>query len=432
METRFCNQEAEQMILGSIILNHRFLEKVADIILPKHFYFIEHREIWMKLIETSQESEVNQVTLGDYFKNNELIKAAGGINYLSILLLKASAIISLRDLSKKLIELWQKRELEILLTKSLDSLVDKKFDFIYSNLENEIAGLTFQEPKKKTQHISEILDDIAAEEALGVSEKFVPTGFKGLDKILNGGLHSQQLMIIGARPSVGKTTIGQNIMINASKLGKKCLFISLEVDKRNVVLKFLADLSSVQTWKISKRILNQDEIKSLNRANGELRKMGIYTNDSSYLKIGQITRIIKSQIEKEPVDLVVVDYVQIIRGEDTKWKNEASLIKENTTMLKALAKQYDVAMIALAQINRNAVVGATQEPTINDFKGSGGIEEDADVAIILHRDRNEDRKDGNFATSGKLIIAKNRHGRTGEVGVTFDGGFGRFIEIGGI
>jgi len=127
----------------------------------------------------------------------------------------------------------------------------------------------------------------------------------------------------------------------------------------------------------------------------------------------------------------VVDYVQIIRGDDVKNKNEALVIKENTTALKAFSKQFDVAMLALAQINRKAVEGAKQEPTINDFKGSGGIEEDADVAIILHRDRNEgETKDNYFSQNGKLIVAKNRHGRTGEIAIQFNGDFGRFSEIG--
>ena len=190
-------------------------------------------------------------------------------------------------------------------------------------------------------------------------------------------------------------------------------------------------MRSIDNWKIQKNILNQSEMAGLLDAKKELKDMEIYVNDSSYLRISQIGQIIKQQIEKQPVDLVVVDYVQIIRGDDVKGKNEALIIKESTTMLKSFVKQYDVAVLALAQINRKAVEGGKQEPTINDFKSSGGIEEDADVAIILHRDRSEEKKDGYFSQSGKLIVAKNRHGRTGEVAIDFDGKFGRFNEIGG-
>jgi len=314
------------------------------------------------------------------------------------------------------------------LQNALVELKDKKFNAVAGNLENEIAGLLIQEPKKKTQHIEEIINDIEELERNGPANKFVPTGFVKLDELLNGGLYAQQLVIIGARPSIGKTSLAQGVILNSSNLSKKCLFLSLEVDKKNVFIKFLSNLKSIQPWKILKRILNQSEMQAVITGKEQLKKMGIYVNDSSFLTIAQIGRIIKTQIELQPVDLVVVDYVQIVRGEEIRGKNEATLIKETTSALKGFAKQYDVSMLALAQINRKAVEGAKQEPTINDFKGSGGIEEDADVAIILHRDRTEGHEESYFSRSGKLIVAKNRHGRTGEINIDFDGEFGRFTE----
>jgi len=429
MTNRFINLEAEQVILGSCIMDNSNLEKVADILEDKHFYFEENRVIWLRFIEVARQGTADGITLKDFFANNEAIGNVGGVSYLSTLLGQASSIVSLRNYALKLVELWQKRELELLLENALNVLVDKSFGAIRSDIENEIAGLAFQESKKKTQHIEEIITDFEKEQELGLSTKFVPTGFEKLDNILSGGIYAQQLVFIGARPSIGKTSIGQNIILNASSLGKKCLFLSLEVDKKNVFLKFISNLADVANWKILKQRMNQVEMSSVLQSKARLREMGIYVNDSSFLTISQIGNIIKNQIEKQPVDLVVVDYVQIIRGEEVRNKNESQIIKENTSQLKALAKQYDVAMLALAQINRKAVEGSKQEPTVNDFKGSGGIEEDADVAIILHRDRTDGQEEGYFSNSGKLIVAKNRHGRTGEVAINFDGEFGRFTEI---
>ena len=430
MQSRFSNVAAEQVILGTCILNNAFLIRVADILEEKHFYFPEHQAIWRHFVDVANEAVADQVTLNSFFAANEEIKKVGGANYLAGLIGAASSIVDIRDYAKTVIQLWQKRELETLLTRSLEELEGKKFDFISANLENEIAGLAIKEPKKKTQHIRDLLKEMEDDQASGLSSKFVPTGFKKLDEMLNGGIHAQQLVIIGARPSVGKSSICQNVILNASKAGKKCLFISLEVDKRNVTLKFLSDLAAIETYKIRNNWMSELEKEFLQKAKAQLREMEIYTNDSSYLRISQIGQIIKSQLDKQPVDLVVVDYVQIIRGDDVKNKNEALVIKENTTALKAFSKQFNVAMLALAQINRKAVEGAKQEPTINDFKGSGGIEEDADVAIILHRDRNEgETKDNYFSQNGKLIVAKNRHGRTGEIAIQFNGDFGRFSEI---
>ena len=428
--TQFFNSQAEMAILGTCILNNAYLAKIADLIEEKHFYYEENKVTWNRFVEVANEMTADEVTLGNFFETNEILKEAGGQIYLQNLLSEASVMIDIRDYAKTIIGLWQKRELQKLLTQSLESLNQKKFEFVSANLENEISGLEIQEPKKKTQHVSEILEEMRIEEEAGISAKFVPTGFEALDKVLNGGIYAQQMMIVGARPSVGKTSIAQQIILNASKSKRKCLFISLEVSKKDVVLKFLANLSSVGTWKISKNFKKtQSEEGSLVAAKNQLKDFGIYTNDSSYLTISQIGRIIKNQIEKQPVDLVVIDYVQIVRSDDGRGRNEATIIKETTTALKAMAKQYDVSMLALAQINRKAVEGANQVPTMNDFKGSGGIEEDADVAVILHRDRTEGKEDGYFSSSGKLIVAKNRHGRTGEIPIHFEGEFGRFNEL---
>ena len=428
--TIYQNQEAEQVILGTAIMNNSLLLNVADILESKHFSYIEHQEIWKEFIRIGREGgTADPVTLKNFMQNNSIFKDLGGSKYLMTLMQLANGIADLRSYAKTLIELWQKREFYELIENCKNELQEKSFNYLSSDFQNKIAGLEFQEPKKQTQCTSDILDDLDKEDAENLSDKFVETGFYKLDNLINGGLYAKQLYIIGARPSVGKTTIGQNIILNASRLGKRCLFISLEVDKRNVMYKFLSNMKSIDSWKIQKKCLNQSEVADLQEAKEELRNMKIYVNDSSGLNITQIKQIIKNQIDKQPVDLVVVDYIQIMKGEDTRNKNESLIIKENTTALKSIAKQFDIPILALAQINRKAVEGSNQEPTINDFKSSGGIEEDADVAMILHRDRREDKEDGYFSDSGKIIIAKNRHGRTGVSNVMIQGNFGRFLEI---
>jgi replicative DNA helicase len=428
--TIYQNQEAEQVILGTAIMNNSLLLNVADILESKHFSYIEHQEIWKEFIRIGREGgTADPVTLKNFMQNNSIFKDLGGSKYLMTLMQLANGIADLRSYAKTLIELWQKREFYELIENCKNELQEKSFNYLSSDFQNKIAGLEFQEPKKQTQCTSDILDDLDKEDAENLSDKFVETGFYKLDNLINGGLYAKQLYIIGARPSVGKTTIGQNIILNASRSGKRCLFISLEVDKRNVMYKFLSNMKSIDSWKIQKKCLNQSEVADLQEAKEELRNMKIYVNDSSGLNITQIKQIIKNQIDKQPVDLVVVDYIQIMKGEDTRNKNESLIIKENTTALKSIAKQFDIPILALAQINRKAVEGSNQEPTINDFKSSGGIEEDADVAMILHRDRREDKEDGYFSDSGKIIIAKNRHGRTGVSNVMIQGNFGRFLEI---
>ena len=433
IENNLINLEAEKTILGSIIMNNNQIRLVCDFLEPKHFYFLENQKVYERIILVLTESSIDKVTLKEFFNNDENLIAVGGGKYLTELMANASMIVNLRDYAKIVVELWQKREFSKLIDEARKSLDTQKFDVVKAKFENEVIGLALRDAKKKTQHTTEIINEIEEEQKNGLSTKIIPTGYSNLDDKLNGGLYAQQLVIIGARPSIGKTTLGQNIILNASRVGNRCLFISLEVDKKRAILRFLSNISKVDSWKIERQILNQYEYESVEMAKISLKELTIFTNDSSSMTASDIDNVIKSQIEINPIDLVVVDYVQYIRYGNTQGKNEAWAIKENTTALKTMAKKYDVAMLALAQINRKAVEGANQEPTINDFKGSGGIEEDADVAMILHRDRleNEEKQKGYFSDSAKLIIAKNRYGMTGEVALSFEGRFGIFTEMEG-
>ena len=425
--TKYENIEAEQVIIGSAIMNNSLLLNIADILEEKHFYYEEHKIIWREFIRIGKEGgTADPVTLKGCL-NNVAFKHLGGSKYLSILIQLASGTADIRGYAKTLIELWKKRELEVLIENCKESLQDKNFDYLSSKLQNDMLKLDSNNPVQKVQHISEVITDIENDERSLLDNDFVTTGFNKLNHILNGGFYKKQLVVIGARPSVGKTSIAQQMILKASDSGKKCLFISLEVDKKNVFLKFVSNMVSIDGYKLQIRKFNQSELESIKQAKKNLRELNIYVNDSSSLNVSQIENIIKKQLEIEPVDMVFIDYIQIIRFLNQGNFNEASAIKENTSRLKEIAKKYNVGVVALAQISRKGVEN-NQEPTVNDLKGSGGIEEDADVAILLHRDKNQEESGGYFSNNGKLIIAKNRYGATGVVGFEFEGKFSRFTE----
>jgi len=415
------NIELEQAILGTVIINSMYFDRdLADIMKADHFYEPANRVIWERIEEGIMQGVTDGVILKTFFQNNEVIKQVGGASYLATLLSRATGVIDIRDYAREVRELWQKRQLRALIEKSMTELGDKSFDFIAGNLENEMLGLMTNNRKKKTKEAKEIIKQIKDDRRIGLSSKVIPTGFKELDKVLNGGIRSKYCVVIGGRAGIGKTTIAQNIILSNAKAGKTCLFISMEMTEEEVIFKFCSNLTSISSAKLQDGYLDQSEQISRDRAERELEEMRIFINDSPTLRIGEINRIIKMQLEKTPVDMVFIDYIQIIRGDDTKGKNEAQIIKENTTALAGMAKQYDVAIVALAQINRNGA----EAPKIQDLKGSGGIEEDAHIVILIHRDVEK----GQFLNSGSLIVAKNRRGRTCEIPICFDGEFGRFAE----
>lgn len=411
---KYANQELEEKILGSTIMINKSLS-VLEFLEEKHFAFSEHRIIWNKIIEEiSRIGSVDSVILTPFFKERFNLKA------LKNLMLQASGVIDIRDYGQELVELWQKRELEAKLQEALKDLESGTFKAISSNIENEIAGLTIQDTKKKTESVAQIINRIQEERKNKVFSKVMQTGFSELDRVIKGGVRTKQLVIIGGRAGIGKTTISQNILLNNGKSGKNCLFISLEMSKEEVIYKFTSNLARINSSDLQDGFLSQTEFEKRLQKENELKQMEIYINDSPKLKIKEIGKIIERQMEKMPIDLVVVDYVQIISADESRNKNEAQIIKENTTMLKTFAKQYDVAVIALAQINRNGA----EMPKIQDLKGSGGIEEDADIVILIHRDIENSK----FLNSGSLIVAKNRRGQTCDIPIKFEGEFGRFIE----
>lgn len=428
-ETKFFDTEAEQCVLGSVILNNIYIARVADILEEKHFYHPEHQAIWARIVEVAKESVVDQVTLKEFFANSEATKPSGGALYLSTLLGAASSIIDFRDYAKLIREFWKKRELESLLKISLQDLEERRnsFDAISANIENELRGLSTHSDKRKTHHISEMIDLIDYKRKNKIEPKIIPSGFVALDKKLNGGFYSKQLVIIGARTAVGKTTLLQDIVLRVSRSRKKCLLISLEVDSERVTLKFVSNAASVPAWKIQRNILTPIEYENAARAEKEVREIGIYINDSGDLKASDIEAIIKNQIEKQPVDLVAIDYIQHIKYENDKNLSATMEISKNVVALKAMAQKFDVAMIAAAQINR----AGTDKPTLAHFEGSSAIEKNADVAIIIHREelKEEERGDSYYSNSGLWIVAKNRDGKTGDIPFKLDGEFGRFTEI---
>jgi replicative DNA helicase len=425
--TIFFNEEAEMSLLGTVIINNAYFKRIADILEPKHFYYTAHQEIYKRFIEVAKQMNVNQVTLKEFFDSNEHVKEVGGSLYLSTLLSCASSIIDIRDYAKVMIELWQKRGLEDLLSESLQALSENKFSYSVAKIENDIRGLEVHSDRRKTNHISIIVDEIKNKRDLKIESKIISTGFDLLDEKLQGGFYSKQLAIIGARTAVGKTTMLQDIILSVSRKGKKCLFISLEVDSERVVLKFLSNVAGVAGWKIKRNMMAPMEYQNVLAAEEIVKKMTIFIDDSGDLKTSDIERVIRNQIEKQPVDLIAVDYIQHIKYENDRNINATMEISKNVIALKAMAQKFDVAMIAAAQINRAGV----DKPTLAHFEGSSAIEKNADVAIIIHREelKEEERGDSYYSNSGLWIVAKNRDGKTGEIQFKLEGEFGRFREI---
>jgi len=416
----FNNIEAEQSVLNKIIMHNEAFGKVSDILEAKHFSDEFHAGLYDFIIERiNNEKSVDVISIAEYFGDN--------LDYRKNIL-AVSGMLRVRDYALLLIELWKKRQLNSILLESRVKLEDgENTNKVFAYIENESAKLEVQSELKPTLHVSNIIDDMKEKRKLGVKPNIITTGFLNLDHKLNGGFYSKQLAIIGARTAVGKTTLLQDIALRAAKSGKKCLFISLEVDSQRVACKFVANIASIPAWKINRNILNAAELDKVDHAEKKLSESQIYINDSTDMKSKDIERVIKNKIAEQPVDAVFVDYVQHIKFENQNANSATLEISKNVVALKAMAQKFDVAMIAAAQINRAGV----DKPTLAHFEGSSAIEKNADVAIIIHREElgEDERKGSYYSTAGTWILAKNRDGQSGDIHFQLEGEYGRFTEI---
>ena len=414
------NLEIEQQILGLTIKEKKEFEKIEDLIKSEHFSIPFYQNLFERITEIRKitNSEGVQVFLNQYFNDDER-QAIGNM------ILNTSSFSNIRDYAFSLIELYQKRETLKAINDFTNDITVKnhKYDFATSTLLDRISKIDgANQDNAKTYTLAEIEKEI---ESRTNEEEYLPTGFTKLDKALNGGLGKGNLTVVGARTGAGKTSWAQQVILNIAKQNKVCLFASLEVNNSQVYDKFASMNKEIPAWKILKKALNQGEMIDYNESKEELRGL---LNDFIYIRdiqqsIRQIESMVKRHIAKRKLDLLVVDYIQIVKREQSKNISEATAIKDITTGLKDIAKKYNIAVLGLAQINREGVNG--KEPTMNDLKGSGGIEEDADCIILLHRPIDDE---GILSPVGTFKLVKNRWGDTRNIKFCFNGEITTFFE----
>jgi len=423
----FFNLEAEQVILGAVILNNDYLRAVEDILTPESFYEPAHQEIFERIVKLkSDEMLADRVSLKQFFDTNERVKAIGGARYILTLLAEAGAVINIREYAFLIRDNYSKRKISMLLNEAAASLADKSPLEISDNLTNELAKLDSDSKEIVISEGSDLAQGLAELWNGDLSSRCISTGLESLDAMLNGGFYPQKLYVIGAAPGCGKTSFAQQAILNGLENSIGCLFFSMEMEKENVLTRFLGYISRINPFRILSNRIFLHEKEGFDKSCGkwsELSKNFSMTEKGS-LSLMQIKSVLKKVRRKRNLGLVVVDYVQIMHTRDSKNLNETTLIKENVTGLKELAKEFNVAVLLLSQITKEALGG---RPGLKSLKGSGGIAEGADCVINMWND-NEERQEQNRVKHLNIEVAKNRNGRMGTLSILFDGEFGIFSE----
>lgn len=429
------NQEAEQSALGAVLIDPSSISIVSESLNSKHFYYRENQLIYEAMLALFQNNEpIDILTLSNELKKQKSFKDIGGKSYLSDLLEIVPTSANIEHYAKVVKDLSARRSLI-----SLGSdLVRKAFseegstDQLLNLAEREIFSLSQESIRRNFIPVKDVLTSSyeQLEEIMksGVGMRGLPTGYRRLDNKL-AGLNASNLIIIAARPGIGKTTFALNIANHLCLEEKKTVgFFSLEMSKEELVDRLLVMEAHLDSWKLKTGKLNDDEMTRLTQAYGRLADANLFIDDTPGISITEMrTKARKLLIEKK-LDMIVMDYIQLAdpgRRTDSRVQ-EVSYISQG---LKNLARELSLPVIALSQLSRSVEQRGEKKPQLSDLRDSGAIEQDADIVMFLYRTDDDDELMPEGKRSLKLSIAKHRSGPTGEFDFIFKANELKFYEL---
>lgn len=435
------NLEAEQSVLGSILIDQECMELVVSEINADAFYLPQHREIFsaMMLMYTNSKA-IDPVIIADALTKKGHYDTAGGREYLMTLAQSVPSTVNIEYYVKIVKEQFYLRSLVSISNTIIEQATGGEADAsaILDRAEQMIYDIRQGKEKNGPTKISEVIvNDVYTKLAQITGEdkdkyKGIPSGFGMLDKYLTG-LNKSDLILIGARPAMGKTSFALNLAQNISMgARKKCIVFSLEMTKSQLAERLLASQAGVESQKLKTGEMTKEEWVRLGNAAGQFNDVELYLDDTSSITVPEI----KSRVRRmKNVDCIIIDYLGLISSAGKK-ENRVQEVSEITRGLKMMAKDLNIPVICCAQLSRGTEGhGKNHKPQLADLRESGSIEQDADIVLFLYRedyyrnDVDEDKQDDIDANKTELIIAKNRHGATTSIELTFDKEFTRFRSI---
>ncbi len=459
------NIQAEQALLGALLVNNELINKAGDFLLADHFFEPVHKRIF-QAIQTfmSRGMVASPVTLKNYFDKDEALTEVGGAQYLIELAVRTASVTNLDSLSKIIYDLYIRRNLievgEDIVNDGYDTDLEKTAMQQLESAEHKLFSLAssgvsdsgFVALKHSlTQAIN------AAEIAHKRTDKLsgVSTGFRDLDKLL-GGLQRSDLLILAGRPSMGKTAFALNLALNSckklcedieDKSKSPCVgFFSLEMSAQQLAARMIAMESGVDSSRMRVGSLRDDEFIKIVEGNRNLYNLPFYIDDTPALSISALRTRARRLKRKQNLELLVVDYLQLLRG--TERKSEASRVQEVSEItqgLKAIAKELNVPVIALSQLSRAVEQREDKRPQLSDLRESGSIEQDADVVMFIFREEyyvaRAEPQQGSASYAAwqeqmerchnitEIIISKQRNGPIGTAKLFFNSNTTKFQDL---
>lgn len=429
------NVDAEMSLLGAVLIDEEVLADITEHVKPKDFYDKRHAIIYDAMMRLYEKNKpVDLLTLTDELKRKKEIDEIGGSAYLTEL----TNYVPTAAHAESYAEIVAQKAVRRRLIKASGEISELGYDEetttqeLLQQAEAELFAVSDQSLKQDLTSLESILtESFDRLEELHRNKgqlRGVRTGYRDLDN-MTAGLQRSDLIILAARPAMGKTTLVTNLMYNVATIAKQSvLFFSLEMSKEQLVDRMLADASGVDSWNIRTGNLSDEDFSKLSEAMGEMAEAPIFIDDTPGLSVLEMRTKARRAAHDQPLGLIIIDYLQLMQGSGRHDGNRVQEVSEISRGLKLIARELNVPVIALSQLSRTVENRSPQIPQLADLRESGSIEQDADIVMFIYREAyyNPDTERENITD---LIIAKHRNGPVGKVELYFHPERLRFMSL---
>lgn len=427
--------EAEQSVLGGLLLDNVSWEKISDLLVESDFYRRDHQLIFHAISELFEQSQpVDVITLAEWHDKHDELDQVGELSYLGMLARDTPSAANILAYASIVRERSVLRQL-IAVSSSISTVAfnpeGRSSDDMLDMVERKVFEIADKGAKRKggfvqvKEILSKVVDRIDTLFEQDSPVTGLATGFTDFD-IQTSGLQPADLVIIAGRPSMGKTTFAMNLAEHAAiKNTQPVAVFSMEMPAAALVMRMLSSLGQINQQRIRTGRLTDDDWPRLTSAIALLNEAPLFIDDTPALTITELRARARRLKREHNLSMIVIDYIQLMQGSDSGRENRATEISEISRSLKALAKELDVPVVVLSQLNRSLEQRPNKRPIMSDLRESGAIEQDADLIVFIYRDEvyNKDSEDKGKA---EIIISKQRNGPIGGMALTFQGQYTRF------
>ncbi|MBO9131347.1 replicative DNA helicase [Bacillus sp. 165] len=429
------NIEAEQAVLGAVFIEQEALTVASEVLISEDFYRAAHQKIFQVMLALADKGEpLDLITVTSELANQDLLEEIGGVSYLNDLASSVPTAANVEYYAK----IVEEKSILRRLIRTATSIASDGY-----TREDDVAGLLNEAEKKVLevsqrknagafQNIKDVLvvtyDKIELLHNRKGDITGIPTGFTELDR-MTAGFQRNDLIIVAARPSVGKTAFALNIAQNvATKTDENVAIFSLEMGADQLVMRMLCAEGNIDAQRLRTGSLTSEDWGKLTMAMGSLSNAGIYIDDTPGIRVGEIRAKCRRLKQENGLGMILIDYLQLIQGNGKSGENRQQEVSEISRSLKGLARELQVPVIALSQLSRGVESRQDKRPMMSDIRESGSIEQDADIVAFLYREDYYDRETENKNII-EIIIAKQRNGPVGSVELAFVKEYNKFVNL---